>query len=141
MQTLLERPDQPQVRLDSAQASRFLRIDYDHVLPIAPGVVLLKAAGHTPGSQMVYVRLATGRELIPAGDVARARAGVEQQRQKPVAVSRALGEDRAALGAQLAWLRRMAAAGGGVVVAHDAPWLSALERRGVLYSTLDVQRP
>jgi hypothetical protein len=32
------------------------------------------------------------------------------------------------------------AAGVTVVVAHDAAWLSELERRGVLHSTLDVQR-
>jgi glyoxylase-like metal-dependent hydrolase (beta-lactamase superfamily II) len=141
VQTLLGRPDRPQVRIDSARASRFLRVDYDHVLPIAPGVALLRAAGHTPGSQMVYVRLATGREVILAGDVAWAMAGVEQQRQKPAAVSRALSEDRTAVGAQLAWLHRMAAAGVAVVVAHDAAWLTELERRGVLHSTLDVQRP
>jgi glyoxylase-like metal-dependent hydrolase (beta-lactamase superfamily II) len=116
-------------------------VDYDHVLPIAPGVALLKAAGHTPGSQMVYIRLATGQEVILAGDVAWLMAGIEQQRQKPAAVSRALAEDRAALGAQIAWLHRMAAAGVTVIVAHDAPWLSELERRGVLHASLDMQRP
>lgn len=141
VQTLLARPDQPQVRIDSARAARFLRVDYDQVLPLAPGVALLKAAGHTPGSQIVYVRLATGREVILAGDVAWAMAGVEQQRQKPAAVSRALGEDRTAVGAQLAWLQRVAAAGVFVVVAHDAVWLSELGRRGVLQANLDVQRP
>ena len=29
-------------------------------LPLAPGIALIKAAGHTPGSQMVYVALESG---------------------------------------------------------------------------------
>ena len=33
-------------------------IDYDHYYALAPGIVLIKAPGHTAGSQLVYVRLA-----------------------------------------------------------------------------------
>lgn len=139
VRTLLERPDQREIQLDSARAARFLQVDYAPMLPIAPGVVLLKAAGHTPGSQMVYVRLATGREVLLIGDVAWLMAGVERQRQKPEPVSRSLGEDRAAVGAQLAWLQRVAAAGVVVVAAHDATWLAELERRGVLRAGLHVR--
>jgi glyoxylase-like metal-dependent hydrolase (beta-lactamase superfamily II) len=39
------------------------------MLAIAPGVVLKKAQGHTPGSQMVFVALASGSELLFVGDV------------------------------------------------------------------------
>jgi glyoxylase-like metal-dependent hydrolase (beta-lactamase superfamily II) len=42
----------------------------DHVtgvIQFAPGVVLIKAAGHTPGSQMVHVRLASGKEVMLVG--------------------------------------------------------------------------
>ena len=43
---------------------------YDGLHMIAPGIVLIKAPGHTPGSQMVYVRLNNGREYIFMGDAA-----------------------------------------------------------------------
>jgi len=43
-------------------AVRFITIDYDGYFPLAPGVALIKAAGHTAGSQMVFVTLASGRE-------------------------------------------------------------------------------
>jgi glyoxylase-like metal-dependent hydrolase (beta-lactamase superfamily II) len=43
---------------------------YDHYHALAPGVVLIEAPGHTPGSQMVFVQLADGREVIFLGDVA-----------------------------------------------------------------------
>lgn len=38
------------------------------VEPIAPGVVLIQTPGHTPGSQMIYVKLQNGREYLFAGD-------------------------------------------------------------------------
>ncbi len=43
---------------------------YEKYHAVAPGFVLVKAPGHTPGSQMVYVRLANGKELLFLGDVA-----------------------------------------------------------------------
>src|SRR5262249_3277475 len=45
-------------------------IEYERYYALAPGVVLIRAPGHTPGSQMVYVRLEGGRELLFVGDVA-----------------------------------------------------------------------
>ncbi len=41
-------------------------LEYDHYHAIAPGVVLIKSAGHTPGSQMVYVQ--TGEWRRAAAD-------------------------------------------------------------------------
>ena len=43
---------------------------YDKYHALAPGVVLIRAPGHTPGSQMVYVHLSNGKELLFIGDVA-----------------------------------------------------------------------
>jgi glyoxylase-like metal-dependent hydrolase (beta-lactamase superfamily II) len=43
---------------------------YEKYYALAPGIVLVKAAGHTPGSQMVYVHLRSGKELLFLGDVA-----------------------------------------------------------------------
>jgi glyoxylase-like metal-dependent hydrolase (beta-lactamase superfamily II) len=37
---------------------------------VAPGVVLVRTGGHSPGSQMVFLQLQDGRELLLAGDVA-----------------------------------------------------------------------
>jgi glyoxylase-like metal-dependent hydrolase (beta-lactamase superfamily II) len=119
----------PLVRFDSGQAARFLVIDYDPLIPIAPGVALIKAAGHTLASQIVFVRLASGQEVLLAGDIAWAMSGIETQRQKSEAASRSLGEDRASIGRQLEWLRRIASGGIIVVVSHDDDWLTALSRR------------
>jgi len=139
---LMEHPNNPAIRLDSATAARYLTIDYESFVPIAPGVVLLKAAGHTPGSQMVYVRLSSGQEIVLAGDVAWNSLGFETQRQKPEENTRNFGgEDRAAIAEQLRWLHDIAAPRTVVVVAHDAARIDTLVRRGVLRDGLDLSRP
>lgn len=45
-------------------------LNYDRYYPLAPGVVLIKTGGHTPGSQMIFVQLADGREFLLVGDLA-----------------------------------------------------------------------
>lgn len=142
LHTLRVNPKVVGLALDSALATRYLVVDYQRVLPIAPGVVLIRSPGHTPGSQMVYVRLASGREILLAGDVAWLMAGIEMQRQKPDSAIRELGEDRAPIAQELAWLKNtVAPAGITVVVSHDGGAIADLARRGVLAAGLDVRSP
>jgi glyoxylase-like metal-dependent hydrolase (beta-lactamase superfamily II) len=142
VQSLLERPDKPSIKIDPVVAARYLTIDYDPYIPIAPGVVLIKAAGHTAGSQMIYVRLASGQEVILAGDVAWNMAGIETPRHKPEATTRDFGgEDREAIAQQLRWLRDVASPRMAVVVSHDDAWISTLVSRGVLVSGFDFKNP
>jgi glyoxylase-like metal-dependent hydrolase (beta-lactamase superfamily II) len=123
----------------AAQAAHYLVVDYPRVLPIAPGVVLIRAPGHTPGSQMVYVRLASGRELVLAGDVAWHSAGVERETEKPDSTSRQMQEDRATIAQQLGWLHRTATpASITVVVSHDGTELQSLVSKGILSQGLDL---
>lgn len=142
VQSLLDRPNNPRIKIDSVVAARYLTIDYDPFVPIAPGVVLIKAAGHTPGSQMVYVRLATGQEIVLAGDVAWNMSGIETQRHKPEASTQSFGgEDREAIARQLWWLRDIAGPQMTVVVSHDAASIETLISRGVLLSGFDFRSP
>jgi glyoxylase-like metal-dependent hydrolase (beta-lactamase superfamily II) len=55
-------------------------LSYERLYALAPGVVLIKAAGHTPGSQMIYVRRADGTEYLFMGDTASLLDNVELQR-------------------------------------------------------------
>lgn len=128
--------------LDSARARRFIVVDYERALPIAPGVVLVRAPGHTPGSQIVYVRLASGRELMLIGDIVWHHAGLDMQHQKPDSTSRQMGEDRTMIGNEMAWLKKtVAPAGIAVVVSHDGTALQELVRRGVVSEGLDLSAP
>lgn len=145
VETLRSSPSRPGIRLDDTRASRFRTIGYDGVLPLAPGLVLIKAAGHTPGSQMAYVRTESGLEILLAGDVAWNMLGIEEGRQKPPTASAnvsnlGVAEDRDLIAEQLAWLQRVRADGVHVVVAHDNSAIESLLLHGVLRQGLDLSR-
>jgi glyoxylase-like metal-dependent hydrolase (beta-lactamase superfamily II) len=140
MEGLLHKPEHTRTPFDSTRAGRYIVVDYDRMLPIAPGVVLIKAPGHTPGSQVVYVGLASGREVILSGDVAFNRLGIETERQKPDSASRHMAEDRAAIASELAWLRQAEQSGVSVVVSHDGEQVATFARRGILIQGLATSR-
>jgi glyoxylase-like metal-dependent hydrolase (beta-lactamase superfamily II) len=148
VQTLLAQPggrtplgSSPLIQLTPRDAAMYLVIDYEQLYPVAPGIVLLKAPGHTPGSQMVYVRLASGQEVLLVGDIAWFMAGIERRLQKPQAVSREMREDRGALQAQLDWLSGLTKRQHIVLVnCHDDAWLRSLVHRRILEDDLDLAR-
>lgn len=107
---------------------------YDGLLPIAPGVVLVKAPGHTPGSQMVYVRRADGRELLFLGDVSWRLRNVELERERPLFMTLLIGEDRQAVLGQFAALHGLMRGAPAVrlVPGHDGPVVESLEAEGLL---------
>lgn len=85
------------------------------------------------------VRLASGWEILLVGDIAWFMAGIERRLQKPVGVSREMGEDRAALQEQLDWLSGLTQRQHIVLAnSHDAAWLESLVSRGILKDDLDL---
>jgi glyoxylase-like metal-dependent hydrolase (beta-lactamase superfamily II) len=107
---------------------------YEQALAIAPGVVLLKAPGHTPGSQMVYVQRADGRELLFLGDVAWHQHSIDVQRERPLFMTLLIGENRQQVLAQFAALQALASAEPGVrqIPGHDGPVVQQLTQQGLL---------
>jgi glyoxylase-like metal-dependent hydrolase (beta-lactamase superfamily II) len=108
------------------------------MLPIAPGVVLIKAPGHTPGSQAVYVKLASGREVILSGDVVLHHLAIETEKQKSDTASRRMAQ-RALIARELVWLHQAEQAGVSVVVSHDGEQLKTLARQGILREGLVIR--
>lgn len=108
---------------------------YDQYLAIAPGVVLIKAPGHTPGSQMVYVQTASGAELLLIGDVAWHSRNIELQRERARLMTMLfLKEDRRAVFGELAALKRLHETQPAIhiVPGHDGPVIESLIAAGVL---------
>ncbi len=96
---------------------------------IAPGVVLWKAPGHTPGSQLVFVRRADGEEFLFLGDVAWKETNWRQVRERARLVTQFfLGEDRGAVLRELAAIKALAAQAPAlhIVAGHDGPVVQAL---------------
>jgi glyoxylase-like metal-dependent hydrolase (beta-lactamase superfamily II) len=108
---------------------------YDHYHALAPGVVLIKAAGHSPGSQIVYVQTASGAELLLIGDVAWHFRNIELQRERARLMTMLfLKEDRTAVFGQLAALKKLREQQPAVhiVPGHDGPVIEALVADGLL---------
>lgn len=91
--------------------------------------MLIKAPGHTPGSQLIYVQIADGTEFLFLGDVAWRMRNVETMRTRARLVSQFfLAEDRDAVLAELKELNRLAAAEPGLkmIAGHDPAPVEAL---------------
>lgn len=108
---------------------------YDHYLAVAPGVVLIKSPGHSPGSQMVYVQKADGTEVLFIGDVAWKFRNIELVRERARLVTQfMLKEDREAVFAELGELHRLHEAEPKIhiVPGHDGEVVDELENAGVI---------
>lgn len=97
--------------------------------------MLIKAPGHTPGSQLVFVALADGREYLFAGDVGWSLANFGQARGRPRLTGElALHEERGAVLAQLRAINALMAAEPGLIVVpgHDLDFVRGAVARGNL---------
>ncbi len=109
-------------------------LTYDKYLAVAPGVVLIRAAGHTPGSQLVYVKEASGAEYLFLGDVAWHLRNIEIVRERARLVTIMLGEDRDAVLSELAALSELHQKEPQIhmVPGHDPSAVAALEKAGLM---------
>jgi glyoxylase-like metal-dependent hydrolase (beta-lactamase superfamily II) len=107
---------------------------------IAPGVVLVAAPGHTPGSQLVYVERADGRRALFLGDVAWHSDQISKLHYRPRLVTLMLGEDRAQVLAEFRALHDLGLAHPEVVqiVSHDPAQREALLADGLLADGLEL---
>jgi glyoxylase-like metal-dependent hydrolase (beta-lactamase superfamily II) len=136
VQTLLNAPQMPEIKLTPEQARRYVVIDYESYAPFAPGIGLMKAVGHTPGSQMIYVALANGEEYLFIGDSAWHMDGVRLMKGKD---ANWIKEDEDALAAQLRWLNMLDRTEKRlhIVVSHDDEQRKDYVRRGLFGEKLE----
>jgi len=132
LENLVEGPDHPGIQISQEQADQYLSVRYHELLPIAQGVVLIKAPGHSPGSQFVYVRLGNETELLLVGDVVWVTTALVSGSQRPLALSDKLDEDRHAITSQIRWLQQMQQDGLHIIIAHDGPAHDVLVENGVI---------
>ena len=131
VRVLVAAPQMPEIRLAPDLVARYRVVDYDMYMPAAPGMALIKSGGHTPGSQMVYVTLSSGQEVLLVGDVTWHMDGVRQVKGKDAPW---VSEDREAVLAQLAWLNGLSKTEPRllIVASHDEEQRLDLIRRQLL---------
>ena len=96
----------------------------------------MKAAGHTPGSQMIYVILETGKEYLFVGDSAWHMDNIRMVKGKDASW---IKEDDDALMAQLKWLNGLEKSEKNlsIVVSHDDEQRQQYIEKGVLGGRLE----
>jgi glyoxylase-like metal-dependent hydrolase (beta-lactamase superfamily II) len=134
---MCETPHRPHLRLSETQVARFIVIDYRQCMPVAPGLVLIKAAGHSPDMQMAYVRLQSGREILHSIDAAWNMDNIRQQKGKAAPWVK---EDVPAVLAQLRWLNGLLASEPdlSILVTHDDELYTTVTASGLVGATLAV---
>ncbi len=140
------------VRLTAAQAAnaaslagfppallaKLTTFDYDGYYRLAPGMVLVKAPGHTPGGQMVYVRLQNGSEYLLVGDVVWNSESIDRLTGRPLLMNLSMNEDRAALGNEIRALYDLARSEPiHLVISHDGEQIEQTMRQGLLGSNFE----
>ena len=124
-------PHRPHLKISIVQSVQFIEIDYLGLYPVAPGVVLIKAPGHSPDQQMVYARLQSGAEILHSVDSAWIYDNILQLRPKAAPWVK---EEVPAIMAQLRWLKNLHDTEPNltILVTHDDARFDALTKRGVI---------
>jgi glyoxylase-like metal-dependent hydrolase (beta-lactamase superfamily II) len=141
VRTLSEAAQIPQIRMTPEQAHDYIVVDYELTLPVAPGVVLIKSPGHTPGHQMIYVRQSDGEEFLFIGDIGWSLDNITRLKTRPAATAARIKEDPRALMQQMTWIKKVMDEDGIVIVpSHDDVLLTKYVEDGLLGDSMLTRR-
>ena len=110
---------------------------------VAPGVVVIPAPGQSPGSQLIYVRLANGQELLFAGGTAPIAASWRDLRPHSRLFVYYLGNvDRNDVVSWLLTIHQLAAEAPHmrIVPGQDSHWLESGEASGIITPRFSAPR-
>jgi glyoxylase-like metal-dependent hydrolase (beta-lactamase superfamily II) len=134
---LMNTPHRPHLRLAQAQVDAFIRLDYPRHYPVAPGVVLIKSPGHSVDSQMVFIRLQSGKEILHSVDSGWVLDNILQVKGKAAPWVK---EDVPAIMGQLRWLKRVHDHEKNItiLVTHDDALFERITRDGIVGDKLEI---
>lgn len=136
-QCLLNTPHRPHLRMAAEQLNKFIIFDYGDYYPIAPGMVLIRAHGHSADHQMVYIALQSGREILHSVDAGWVMENIRQVKGKAAPWVK---EDVPAVIGQLRWLNTILNDERNVtlLVTHDDAQFTSAIKTGVIGGELKL---
>jgi glyoxylase-like metal-dependent hydrolase (beta-lactamase superfamily II) len=134
---LMNTPHRPHLKLTQQAIGRFIVLDYPQHYPVAPGVVLVRSPGHSTDSQMVYIRLQSGREILHSVDSAWVMDNIREVKGKAAPWVK---EDVPSVMGQLRWLKNVAETEKNVtiLVTHDDNLFERLTQSGAVGAELAI---
>ena len=124
-------PSEPE--MSPATRGALTALPYEGMVAVAPGVVLIRAPGHTAGSQMIYLQRADGVEVLLTGDSALLMESIESG-QGPIRLASVIGHgDQHAIACQLVELKRLRQRDSSIAImpGHDGARMQVLVARHV----------
>jgi glyoxylase-like metal-dependent hydrolase (beta-lactamase superfamily II) len=111
-------------------------VSYDRYYSPARGIVLIKAPGHAPGQQMIYVVTKGGVEYLFVGDIVWNLENLKREVNRPLLVSLMLREDLNSARGEIRWVIDNLYANPEntiiYVVSHDGGQLNEYFKAGVI---------
>jgi glyoxylase-like metal-dependent hydrolase (beta-lactamase superfamily II) len=134
---LMNTPHRPHLKLTQQAISRFIVLDYPQHYPVAPGIVLIRSPGHSADSQMVYIRLQSGREILHSVDSAWVMDNIREVKGKAAPWVK---EDVPSVMGQLRWLKNVAETEKSItiLVTHDNDLFERLTQSGAVGAELAI---
>lgn len=134
---LENKPHRPHLKLTPEAVGRFIIVDYRKYYPLAPGMVLIKAAGHSPDHQMVFVALQSGREILHSVDAGWVMDNIRLVKGKAAPWVK---EDVPAVMGQLRWLKHVSETERNltILVTHDNEWFERVAGAGLIGGELKL---
>lgn len=134
---LVNKPHKPTTTITKAQVDKFMIAKDREYMPIAPGVVLFMAPGHTPDSKMLYIRLANGKEYIHSVDSGWSMENIEKMAMKNASW---VTENEQQLLTQYIWLNNIRKENSDIIIlcTHDNEQYNQFTENGLLGKGLKI---
>ncbi len=100
----VESPVMKDVGFPAGALNGFKALTYDRYYRAAPGIVLIKAPGHTPGQQMIFVATKGGTEYLFVSDIVWNRENLKRQLDRPLLVNLVLHENLKPARGEIRWI-------------------------------------
>lgn len=139
VELLINKPHKETTKTTSNQVDKFIIAKDRQYMPIAPGVVLFMAPGHTPDSKMIYIRLADGREYIHSVDSGWSMENIRKEKMKNASW---VSENKTQLAAQYKWLNQIEKEEKSIIIlcTHDDVQYKAFTQNGILGNGLNIEK-
>jgi len=126
---MIDTPHRPHLKLTQDVVDRFIVHDYRKYYPVAPGIVLIQAPGHSVDSQMVFIALQSGRDILHSVDSAWNMENIRRIKGKAAPWVK---EDVPRIMGQLRWLNGVARTESNLttLVTHDDELFASLTTNG-----------
>ncbi len=130
-QLMVETPHRPHLAVTPDDIRDFIVFDYGDYYPIMPGIVMIKTPGHSPDSQMVFVRLQNGKEYLHSVDTAWNMQNIVQMKGKAAPWVK---ENKEQIEVQLRWLNGLLSTDPDltILVTHDDDQLAKVKDEGLV---------